>query len=124
MGLRSPDVDRVDPTGHWPEYDPGPECDTGRVAAVMAALASPARLEIVRLLGHEDLAVSALAERLGLAVANTSQHLGRLRKARLVVSCRHGTRIVNTLADPGVLDVCLAACAAAGARLEDARLAP
>jgi len=118
MGLKSPVADRVEPTGH------GPECDPGRVAAVMAALASPSRLEIVRLLGHDGLDVGALADRLGLSVANTSQHLGRLRRAGLVVSCRHGTRIVNTLADPGVLDVCLAACAVAGARPEDARLVP
>ena len=117
MGLKSPDADPTDPTGH------GSECDPGRVAAVMAALANPSRLEIVRLLGHDELDVTALADWLGLSVANTSHHLGRLRRAGLVVSRRHGTRIVNTLANPGVLDVCLAACATAGARPEDAKLA-
>ena len=80
----------------------------------MAALASPWRIEIVRLLADDELDVTDVAERLGLSVANTSHHLGRLRRAGLVISRRDGTRITNRLAGPHVQDLCVAACATAG----------
>ena len=53
----------------------GSSCDADRAAAVMAALASPWRIEIVGLLANGELDVTDIAERLGLSVANTSQHL-------------------------------------------------
>lgn len=88
-------------------------CDPGQAAGVMAALASPWRIQIVRLLADEELDVSDIAERLGLSVANTSHHLGRLRSAGLVMSRRDGTRIANRLAGPQVLGLCAAACESA-----------
>jgi DNA-binding transcriptional ArsR family regulator len=92
----------------------GSSCDAERVAAVMAALASPWRIEIVRLLAEDELDVTDIAERLGLSVANTSHHLGRLRQAGLVTSRRDGTRITNRLAGTHVRDLCVAACDSAG----------
>lgn len=89
-----------------------PVCDPDRVAEVMAALASPCRVEIVRLLADSELEVTQLANRLGASVANTSHHLARLRHAGLVTSRRDGTRITNRLAGPDVVDLCAAACRA------------
>jgi DNA-binding transcriptional ArsR family regulator len=43
-------------------------------------------LEIVRLLAAEELDVTTLATRLGLSVANASQHLSRLRAAGMFSS--------------------------------------
>lgn len=88
-------------------------CESDDVAEVMAALASPSRLEIVRLLADAELDVGEIAQRLGASVAVTSHHLGPLRRAGLVASRRDGTRILNRIADPGVLDLCAAACAVA-----------
>jgi DNA-binding transcriptional ArsR family regulator len=88
-------------------------CDPDDVADVMAALASPSRLEIVRLLADAELDVTELAHRLGASVATMSHHLGPLRRAGLVTSRRHGTRILNRLADPDVLELCATACAIA-----------
>jgi DNA-binding transcriptional ArsR family regulator len=92
----------------------GSSCDAERVAEVMAALASPWRIEIVRLLAGDELDVTDVAERLGLSVANTSHHLGRLRRAGLVISRRDGTRITNRLAGPHVQGLCAAACETPG----------
>lgn len=92
---------------------PHPVCDPVDVAAVMAALASPSRLEIVALLADAELDVTEIAHRLGASVATTSHHLGPLRRAGLVTSRRDGTRILNRITGPHVLDLCAAACATA-----------
>ncbi len=97
-------------TAPRPEPDLDAVCDSEHAAEVFAALASPWRLEIVRLLAAGPLEVTEIADELGISVANTSHHLGRLRQAHLVTSRRDGTRITNTLAGPHVLALCLAAC--------------
>lgn len=102
----------------------GSGCGPERAAEVMAALASPWRIEIVRLLAQGELDVTELATRLGLSVANTSHHLGRLRHAGLVTSRRNGTRITNTLAGPHVSDLCRSACEAAPPRAPGLALRP
>ena len=94
-----------------PRSDPG--CDVDDVAEIMAALASPSRVAIVRLLAEEEFDVGEIAQRLGASVATTSHHLGPLRRAGLVTSRRDGTRILNCVAGPRVLDLCAAACAMA-----------
>jgi DNA-binding transcriptional ArsR family regulator len=88
-------------------------CDPDEVAEIMTALANPSRLEIVRLLADAELDVTELAHRLGASAATTSHHLGALRRAGLVTSRRHGTRILNRLADSDVLELCATACAIA-----------
>ncbi len=93
-----------------PEPDLDAACDAEHAAEVFAALASPWRLDIVRVLAASPLEVTEIANRLGISVANTSHHLGRLRQAGLVTSRRDGTRITNALAGPDVLALCLAAC--------------
>jgi DNA-binding transcriptional ArsR family regulator len=97
-----------------PRSDRG--CDVDDVAEIMAALASPSRLAIVRILAETELDVGEIAERLGASVATTSHHLGPLRRAGLVTSRRDGTRLLNRIAGPRVLDLCAAACAMAPAR--------
>lgn len=104
MGLTTPPPDRA-----------MAGCDPDRVAEVMAALASPWRLEIVRVLADGELDVTDIAHRLRLSVANTSHHLSRLRRARLVIARRDRTRITNRLAGPHVLELCAAACQTATA---------
>jgi hypothetical protein len=46
-------------------------------------------------------------------VATTSHHLGPLRRTGLVTSRRDGTRILDRIADPRVVDLCAAAGALA-----------
>jgi DNA-binding transcriptional ArsR family regulator len=58
--------------------------------AFCRALASPARLKILRLLGSHPLCVNALAGRLGLSAAATSQHLRLLREQGLVQDDKRG----------------------------------
>src|SRR5437660_890509 len=84
--------------------------------AVMAkALASPHRIEIVELLGQGERTVETVAQRLGLSVANASQHLRLMRQAGLLSSRREGKNVFYGLRDPAVADV-LAALGRLGER--------
>lgn len=72
-------------------------------ASVARALGSKHRLEMLEHLAQCERGVDALAERVGLSIANTSQHLQQLRRAGLVASRRDGKFVLYRLADDGVL---------------------
>src|ERR1041384_3789361 len=84
-------------------------------SAVRAALAEVAkslghehRVELIEQLAQGPRSVEALAERVGLSLANTSQHLQQLRRAGLVTTQRDGKRVVYRLAgEPETDIVCL-----------------
>lgn len=75
----------------------------GEFALVARALGSPHRLEILEHLGQGERGVEALAERVGISVANTSQHLQQLRRAGLVASRRDGKFVRYRLADESIV---------------------
>ncbi|WP_037223452.1 ArsR/SmtB family transcription factor [Rhizobium rhizogenes] len=63
--------------------------ETAELSAVLlSAMAHPIRLAILMLLTGEELAVNAVASRLGISRALASQHWGRLRIQRLVTTRR------------------------------------
>ena len=71
-------------------------------AEVASALANPHRLELLDLLTQAPRTVDELAAEAHMSVANTSQHLQRLKRARLVVSTPEGLSRRYRLADPAV----------------------
>jgi DNA-binding transcriptional ArsR family regulator len=72
-------------------------------ADLLAALGSPARLAIVRVLAADGpLDVGQLAAKVELSVANCSQHLTRLRAARIVTSRKTGNRVLNSLTNSSI----------------------
>lgn len=74
-------------------------------ALVAKSLGHPQRLELIEQLGQGPRSVELLAEKLGLPIANVSQHLQTMRRAGLVSAERHGKFVVYRLADAAVLDV-------------------
>src|SRR5579859_7732515 len=93
-----------------------PKLMSSRVAAgtVRAALAEVAkalghehRVELIEQLAQGPRSVEALAERVGLSVANASQHLQQLRRAGLVATQRDGQRDLYRLADEVETDIVL-----------------
>lgn len=72
-------------------------------ANVARAIGHPHRLEILEHLAQGERGVDALASRLGLSIANASQHLQFLRRAGLATSRREGKFILYRLADEKVL---------------------
>ena len=88
-------------------------------ARVGQALASEKRLELLDLLAQAPRHVEALAEETEMSLANVSQHLQNLRRARLVETDRDGTKILYRLADEGVLRLWLALRSVAESRLAE-----
>ncbi len=72
------------------------------LAGAARALASGRRAEIVDLLAQGERPVEEIAVEIGQSVANTSQHLQQLLRARLVRTRRDGNRIYYALADDRV----------------------
>lgn len=69
---------------------------------VAAAMANPHRLELLDLLAQAPRTVEQLATEAQMTMANTSQHLQRLKRARLVLDEREGVHIRYRLASPAV----------------------
>lgn len=62
-------------------------------AALMNVLSNAARLQILTILSEREISVGPLSERVGLSQSAMSQHLAKLRAARLVISRRDNTTV-------------------------------
>jgi rhodanese-related sulfurtransferase len=69
---------------------------------VASAMSNPHRLELLDLLVQAPRTVEELASEAQMSVANTSQHLQRLKQAHLVVNTREGLYVRYHLSDPAV----------------------
>jgi rhodanese-related sulfurtransferase/DNA-binding transcriptional ArsR family regulator len=74
-------------------------------AAVAKSLAHAHRLELLEQLAQGERSVEVLAERTGLSIANTSQHLQQMRRAGIAAARREGKFVFYKLADEAVLDL-------------------
>ncbi len=88
-------------------------------ARLASALANPHRLELLDLLVQAPRTVEDLSRQAHMSVANTSQHLQRLKLAHLVEDERHGLFIRYRLADPAVARLWLELRRVAGLQLAD-----
>ncbi|MGC0144341.1 MULTISPECIES: ArsR/SmtB family transcription factor [unclassified Pseudactinotalea] len=69
-------------------------------AEVLGILSDPTRIRIVLALRQaEELPVNALAELVGKKPSGVSQHLARLRMARMVTTRQEGTSVLYRLTD-------------------------
>jgi DNA-binding transcriptional ArsR family regulator len=73
------------------------------LAKVAQALADANRLQLLEYLAQRERSVEALASMAGLSMANTSQHLRRLRQVGLVVPRKEGQRVFYTIAGDEVV---------------------
>lgn len=89
-------------------------------AEVFSMLADATRVRIVLALGEEELPVSRLADLLGKPPAAVSQHLAKLRLARMVSTRKEGTRVFYRLANKHTRALVAEAIFQAEHALEDA----
>ncbi len=76
------------------------ENDLEKVVSTFKALASETRLKIVMdLLKKKECNVNLMAERLGVAQPNVSQHLSILKNAGIIEGYRKGTQICYKVID-------------------------
>jgi rhodanese-related sulfurtransferase/DNA-binding transcriptional ArsR family regulator len=73
------------------------------LARVGTALSSATRLEFLELLAQGERNVDELATLTGVSVANTSQHLQKLRQAGLIVGRKEGLHVYYRLAGDAVV---------------------
>lgn len=74
-------------------------------AEIAKAAAHPHRLALLEQLAQGERHVDALADKVGLAIANASQHLQSMRRAGLVAARREGKFTLYRLSDDSVLDL-------------------
>ena len=82
---------RVDTQAHRPPQPPPEQVDLA--VEVFRMLADATRVRMLWALLDEELSVNELAEAVGKPPAGVSQHLAKLRLARLVRTRRQGTQI-------------------------------
>ncbi|HXM84068.1 MAG TPA: metalloregulator ArsR/SmtB family transcription factor [Burkholderiales bacterium] len=73
------------------------------LARIGTVLSSPTRIEFLELLAQSERSVEQLAALTGTAVANTSQHLQKLRQTGLIVGRREGQYVYYRLAGDEVV---------------------
>lgn len=73
------------------------------LARVGTALSSPVRIEFLELLAQTERTVEQLAAMTGASVANTSQHLQKLRQAGLIAGRKEGLYVFYRLAGDEVV---------------------
>lgn len=75
-------------------------------AEVLKTLANPRRLEIIHRLADGPSEVGRLADQMGIAQPNLSQHLALMRSAGVVEADRNGREVRYRLADGDILAAC------------------
>lgn len=73
------------------------------LARIGTALSSPTRIEFLELLAQAERSVEQLAKLTGTSVANTSQHLQKLRQAGLILGRKEGLYVFYRLAGDQVV---------------------
>src|SRR6201994_933094 len=75
------------------------------LAEIAKALSHEHRVELIEQLAQGPRSVEALADRVGLSIANASQHLQHLRRAGLIAARRDGKRVIYRLTDAAEKDI-------------------
>lgn len=82
--------------------------DQASASALLDNLASPVRLEIVRMLKEGEMAVTKIAVRMGMSQSAISQHLRKLRDGAVVQTRRDAQMIFYSLPDDSCIPTFLA----------------
>jgi DNA-binding transcriptional ArsR family regulator len=92
-------------------------------AELFKSMGHPSRIQLLEMLADGAVAVSQLRDGTGLEPSNLSQHLGVLRRQRLIVPLRRNGRLFYELASPEVNVLLAAARALLGTLLNAPRMA-
>lgn len=91
-------------------------------AELFKSIGHPARIRVLEMLADGPVAVSRLRGDTGLEPSNLSQHLGVLRRQRLIVPSRQDGRLFYELSCPEVSSLLRAALAVLGTVMHTNRL--
>lgn len=91
-------------------------------AELFKSMGHPARIRVLEILSDGPVAVSRLRDETGLEPSNLSQHLGVLRRQRLIAPSRQDGRLFYELSCPEVSSLLLSARTLLGTVLQSTRL--
>jgi DNA-binding transcriptional ArsR family regulator len=80
------------------------------IAERFRVLSDPLRLELLHLLGDQEMSVGALVEAVGASQANVSKHLQVLLRAGLVQRRKDGLMALYRIVDPSIFQLCDLVC--------------
>ena len=75
-----------------------------RHAEMCKVFSHPLRLRILNTLRDKEMSVSDMADRLGVAIGNLSQHLNMMKHRRVLGARKDGNIVYYRLANPKILD--------------------
>ncbi|MBX3041143.1 MAG: metalloregulator ArsR/SmtB family transcription factor [Bdellovibrionaceae bacterium] len=74
------------------------------LSALAQAMSAPARLRILQFLSNRPATVEEIGARIEESIANTSQHLQKLKHAGFVSDVKSGVKRTYSLTDSGIID--------------------
>lgn len=80
------------------------------IAERFRVLSDPLRLQLLHLLGDQEMSVGALVEASGASQANVSKHLQVLLRAGLVQRRKEGLMALYRIVDPSIFQLCDLVC--------------
>lgn len=89
------------------------------VAHYFRTLSEATRLRILNVLGHGEMSVGDIAEKVDSSVANVSRHLAQMAQHGLVARESRGNSAYYRIADPAVHQLCDLVCGNIARRFED-----
>ena len=75
-----------------------------RHAEICKVFSHPLRLQILNTLRDREMCVSDMADQLGVAIGNLSQHLNMMKHRRVLGTRKDGNVVYYRLANPKILD--------------------
>ena len=76
----------------------------GYHAEMCKVFSHPKRLELINALRNKEMSVGELSQRLGLSLANLSQHLAMMRERHTLLSRKEGNVVYYRIANPRLLE--------------------
>jgi DNA-binding transcriptional ArsR family regulator len=98
---------------------PLPEPLIDLVAQRFRVLGEPMRIKLLDRLREGEATVGELQEALGASQQNVSKHLGILHAAGLVGRVKQGNRVVYSITDPSVFELCEQVCGGVRRQLQE-----
>jgi DNA-binding transcriptional ArsR family regulator len=98
---------------------PLPEPLIELVAQRFRVLGEPMRIKLLDRLREGDATVGELQDALGATQQNVSKHLGILHAAGMVTRTKQGNRVIYSISDPSVFELCEQVCGGVRKQLQE-----
>lgn len=99
--------------------DPIPDALVDLIAQRFRVLGEPSRIRLLDRLRAGEASVQALTDAVGASQQNVSKHLSVLHGAGILARRKDGNRVLYSIADPGVFELCEHVCGGVQRQLDE-----